>query len=167
MTDRSSLQPGQPVSVSRTVNTPADRLFAILARPANHPRIDGSGMLAQGHGGEISGVGDVFTMAMHNDEMGDHEMANHVVEYQANRLIAWEPVLSSASRDEDQDGIGVRSGVRWGYELKPLAGGSTLVIETYDCTAAPDWLRRAVKDGARWVDSMTATLEKLAELAEA
>lgn len=33
----------QPVSVSRKINAPAERLFALLAAPANHPRIDGSG----------------------------------------------------------------------------------------------------------------------------
>jgi hypothetical protein len=31
----------QPVSVSRTIAAPADRLFDFLARPANHPLIDG------------------------------------------------------------------------------------------------------------------------------
>jgi hypothetical protein len=32
------------------------------------------------------------------------------------------------------------------------------VTETYDCSRAPDWLRTAVKDGTRWIDSMTTTL---------
>ena len=49
-------------------------------------------MLRESSGGVISGVGDVFTMKMHNDEMGDYEMANHVVEYEPNRRIGWEPV---------------------------------------------------------------------------
>jgi len=35
------------------------------------------------------------------------------------------------------------------------------VTEIYDCSRAPEWLRRAVKGGARWIDSMTATLGKL------
>jgi hypothetical protein len=42
-----------------------------------------------------------------------------------------------------------------------LDTASTLVTETYDCSRAPEWLRKAVKGGARWVASMTATLEKL------
>ena len=77
----------QPVSVSRTIEAPADKLFELLAHPASHPLIDGSGMLREGSGGVISSVGDVFTMRMHNDEMGDYEMANHVVEYEPNRRI--------------------------------------------------------------------------------
>lgn len=150
-----------PVSVSRTIEVPAGRLFDLLAHPANHPLIDGSGMLRDASGGVISGVGDVFTMTMHNDEMGDYEMANHVVEYEPGRRIAWEPVLKAASRDEDQAEIGERSEHRWAYELTPLGAASTLVTETYDCSRAPEWLRKAVKDGALWIDSMTVSLEKL------
>jgi hypothetical protein len=156
----------QPVSVSRTINAPAEGLFAFLALPANHPRIDGSGMLGHGSKVRISAVGEVFTMTMHNDEMGDYEMANHVVDYEGNRRIAWEPVLTAASRADDQADIGVRNGVRWIYDLMPLDGRSTLVTETYDCSGAPDWLRKAVKNGARWVESMTATLAKLSELTQ-
>ncbi len=151
----------QPVSVSRAIEAPAEDLFSFLARPANHPLIDGSGMLREGSGGVISGVGDVFTMTMHNDEMGDYEMANHVVEFEPGRRIGWEPVLKAASRPEDQGGIGDRAEHRWSYELTPQGPGSTLVTEIYDCSRAPGWLRKAVKGGARWIDGMTLTLEKL------
>ncbi len=151
----------QPVCVSRTIEVPAQKLFDFLIHPANHPLIDGSGMLREASGGVICGVGDVFTMKMHNDEMGDYEMANHVVEYEPGRRIGWEPVLKAASRPEDQAGIGDRSEHRWTYELMPLGATSTLVTETYDCSRAPEWLRKAVKGGARWIDSMTRTLEKL------
>ena len=151
----------QHVSVSRTIEVPAEQLFDFLAHPANHPLVDGSGMLRQGSREVITGVGDVFTMTMHNDEMGDYEMANHVVEYEPGRRIGWEPVLKAASRPEDQADIGDRSEHRWSYEFTPLGPTSTLVTETYDCSRAPDWLRKAVKGGARWVDSMTTTLERL------
>jgi uncharacterized protein YndB with AHSA1/START domain len=154
----------QPVQVSRTIEVPAETLFDFLARPANHPLIDGSGMLREGSGGVISGVGDVFTMTMHNDEMGDYEMANYVVEYEPARRIGWEPVLKAASRPEDQADIGDRSEHRWTFELTPLGPGSTVVTEIYDCSHAPKWLRNAVKGGTRWIASMTATLEKLEAL---
>ncbi len=81
-----------PVSVSRTIGVPAEKLFDILARPASHPLIDGSGMVREASSdGIVTGVGDVFSMKMHNDEMGDYEMSNHVVQYELNRLIGWEP----------------------------------------------------------------------------
>ncbi len=157
----------QPVSVSRTIDAPAETLFDFLCHPANHPLIDGSGMLRESFSGVISGVGDVFSMRMHNDEMGDYEIANHVVEYERNALIGWEPVLKAASRTEDQGDIGARGQHRWSYELTPLGPTSTLVTETYDCTRAPEWLRKAVKGGARWMTSMTGTLEKLDTLSRA
>ena len=159
--------PCRPVSVSMTIDAPADELFALLCDPSNHPRIDGSGMLQEGPAERISGVGDVFAMGMHNDEMGDYEMANHVLGYDAGRLIAWEPELKAASRTEDQSEVGVRSGVRWSYELQPVGERTTVVTETYDCTSAPDWLRRAVRNGERWVETMTASLTNLRELAQA
>jgi uncharacterized protein YndB with AHSA1/START domain len=155
---------GQPVSVSRTIEVPAETLFDLVAHPANHPLIDGSGMLREASAGVISGVGDVFEMKMHNAEMGDYEMANYVVEYEPGRRIGWEPVLKAASRPEDQADIGGRSEHRWSFEFTPLNTSSTLVTETYDCSRAPDWLRKAVKGGARWIDSMTVTLERLDDL---
>lgn len=65
----------QPVSVSRRIDAPAEVLFAVLADPARHPGIDGSGMVRKAHGTSvIAGVGTVFTMSMHNDELGDYEI---------------------------------------------------------------------------------------------
>ncbi len=157
-----------PVSVSRTIGAPAGKLFGILARPASHPLIDGSGMLREATSDAVlSGVGDVFTMKMHNDEMGDYEMFNHVVQYEPDRQIGWEPALKEASREEDQEAIGDRAEHRWSFDLIPVDAGSTLVTETYDCSRAPQWLRKAVRGGERWRDSMTLTLEKLDALGRA
>jgi len=156
----------QPVSVSRTIEAPADKLFAILAHCVRHPLIDGSGMLREAPRDVIvSRVGDVFAMKMHNDEMGDYEMSNEVVEYEPNRRIGWEPYMTAATREEDQASIGNKAGYRWSYDLVPTGPGVTVVTETYDCSRAPAWLRQAVRGGDRWVASMTATLEKLAALA--
>ena len=161
MSDRTS----QPVSVSRTIAAPASAIFAVLTRPARHPDIDGSGMLLESADDFIGGIGDIFTMKMHNGELGDYVIANHVVEYEPGRRIGWEPVLAAASRQEDQGDIGVRNEIRWSYELTPVGPDATLVCETYDCSRAPAWLQKAVKGGSRWIGSMTRTLEKLDALA--
>jgi uncharacterized protein YndB with AHSA1/START domain len=101
------------VSVTRRIEAPADRLFARLADPSQHPSFDGSGMLRDGHGNTaVSAVGDTFTIKMHNDEMGDYEMTNHVVDYVLNERIVWEPVLTGASRPEDVADIGDPAGHR-------------------------------------------------------
>ncbi len=142
-----------PVSVSKTIGAPADQLFSILTRPASHPLIDGSGMLREATSDAVlTGVGDVFTMTMHNDEMGDYEMSNYVVQYELNRQIGWEPALKAATREEDQEGIGDRAEHRWAFDLVPVDASSTLVTETYDCSRSlPGCARRcgAASAGAR------------------
>jgi len=160
--------PEGTVTVSRTIEAPAAKLFGLLIHSANHPLIDGSGMLREAPSDIVlSGVGDVFTMKMHNDEMGYYEMANHIIEYEPDRRIGWEPVLKSASREEDQASIGDPAHHRWSFELTPTGPQTTLVTETYDCTGSPEWLRKATKGGTRWTASMTATLEKLDALSSA
>lgn len=153
------------VSVAKEIPAPAEYVFALLTDPTKHPEIDGSGMVrsATSHSA-ISGVGDTFTMQMHNDEMGDYEMLNHVVSYEPDRRIAWEPVLLHAGRDEDKEDEGVRSGHRWSYELDPINSDSTVLTESYDCSNAPPWLQKAVKGGARWQTAMEAPLENVYRL---
>jgi hypothetical protein len=154
--------PTAPVSVSRLINAPAATIFRFLRDPANHPAIDGSGMLrSPGHAGALAGVGDAFDMARHNDEMGDYVMTNHVVVFELDRSISWEPVLKSASRAEDRPAIGDRAGHRWGFELRPRGEAATLVTATFDCSAAPEWLQTVLKGGQRWTADMALTLERL------
>lgn len=87
------------VSVTKEIPFPAEVVFSLLAHPTTHVEIDGSGMLRSAtSSGQISGIGDTFTVRMHNEEMGDYEMINHVVAYEAGRRIAWEPVLLHAGR---------------------------------------------------------------------
>ncbi len=154
------------VSVTRRIPATAKRLFAVLADPARHPEIDGSGMVRAALSAEpVREVGGSFVMAMHNDEMGDYEMTNHVVAYEEDREIAWEPVMSAASREEDVADVGVPAHHRWGFTLVPEGADLTVVTETFDCTESPEWLQHAVRGGTRWVDAMAATLEKLAAVA--
>jgi hypothetical protein len=95
--------------------------------------------------------------------MGDYEMSNHVVEYELNKCVVWEPVMSAVSRAEDMGDIGERAGHRWGYQLEPDGPDATVVTEIFDCTQAPEWLRTAIDNGNRWLAGMTATLERLDE----
>jgi len=149
------------VSVTRLIKAPASRVFAVLADPKRHPSFDGSGMLRDAGDSEpLRAVGDVFLVAMHNDEMGDYEMRNCVVEFEPDRRIVWEPVLSASSRPEDQADVGQRAHHRWGYELEPH-GDETELTEFFDCSASPDWLRKVVKDGQRWVPAMESSLDLL------
>ena len=155
------------VSVSRHIEVPADRLFALLADPANHQLIDGSGMVREPVTAvTLSGTGDTFRMNMHHDEWGDYQMHNEVVDYQAGQRLVWQPARVEVSGPGQQEVI--RSAwYRWGYELVPDGPDATTVTETFDCSRSPDDLRDAVREGEGWRDAMTASLVKLEQLAKA
>jgi len=156
------------VCVSRTIDAPAGQLFGLLVHAANHPAIDGSGMVRESADQLVVGaVGDVFVMKMHHDEFGDYQMANHVVEFEPGQRITWEPVRHEGSQIENLDDAENRGYYLWGYELAPAGAGSTVVTETFDCSRSPEELRAAVKDGHGWIDAMTASLENLDKLSRA
>ena len=149
------------------MDAPAHELFSYLARPAYHPTIDGSGMLRGSDDRRVlSGIGDVFEMRMFNDTLGDYVMENHVVEFEPDRRIVWEPVLKATDKPELQSRVGDRAHLRWGWELTPQPGGGTGVTEFYDLSAAPEWLHQATKEGEDWRVAMEASLANLAKLVE-
>jgi hypothetical protein len=127
-------QEGTRVEASRRIGAPAAVIFEILASPHRHTEFDGSDMLrGAAVDRSISGVGETFTIKMHR--LGrDYEMINHVVAFEPNQLIAWEP----SPGDIDTAGgnparIGVPSGYRWGYQLMPDGAEATIVTEFFDC----------------------------------
>jgi uncharacterized protein YndB with AHSA1/START domain len=156
------------VSVSRQIGAPAERLFALLADSANHPLIDGSGMVRGPDPAiTVSGIGDVFLMNMHHEEWGDYQMRNEVVEYEAGRRLVWEPARPESFIPGKQDTVGAPAHYRWGYDLVPDGSGVTMVTETFDCSRSPEWLHDATAEGEGWRDAMTSSLVKLELLAKA
>jgi hypothetical protein len=150
----------KPVAVSRRIEAPAPEIFRLLADPRRHPDLDGSGMLrGAASPAVVSSVGDVFVMKMYYSALGDYEMDNHVVEYEVNRRIGWEP---AAGRGHPE--AGTREGHRWIFELAPDGPDATVVTEIYDCSRAPQELRESVDNGHGWVEGMTKTLERLDRL---
>jgi hypothetical protein len=155
------------ISVSRDIDAPAHELFNHLARPADHSTIDGSGMLRGTDDRRVlSGIGEVFEMKMFNDTLGEYVMENHMVEFEPDRRIEWEPVLKATDKPEFQARVGDRAHLRWGWELTPRPGGGTVVTEFYDLSAAPEWLHEATKEGEQWRPVMEASLANLAKLIE-
>ncbi len=102
------------VSVQREIAAPPEAIFAILTSPAGHAKIDGSGTVQSARGDDEKLVlGSKFGMSM---KMGvPYIISNKVVEYEENRLIAWQHFGKH----------------RWRYELEPTETG-TLVTETFD-----------------------------------
>ncbi len=152
----------EPVRVSRRIDAPAEVIFTVLADPTRHTDFDGSQML-QGSVTTmpVTAVGDVFVMKMHHPQIGDYVMDNHVVEFEINRRIGWEPRSQGATRSPDEP---QRNGSRWAFELAPDGPRSTSVTEVYDCSGSPDQVRAAVDNGAAWTEGMTKSLEQLDEL---
>lgn len=108
------------VSATVIVDAPASAIFDILADPAMHPVIDGSGTVRANRSG--SGVrlrmGSKFGMDM---KIGlGYRIANRVVEFEENRLIAWRHFAPH----------------RWRWELCPLGENRTEVTETFDWSHA-------------------------------
>jgi hypothetical protein len=153
----------EPVAVSRRIAAPAADIFRILADPGRHTDLDGSGMLrGPATDGMISAIGDVFVMKMYYPSHGDYEMNNHVVEYEANRRIGWEPEAGRGHPDTAPGSTArTRWGHRWTYELTPDGPDATIVTETYDCSQAPEDERASMDGGLVWAKSMTETLERL------
>jgi hypothetical protein len=155
------------VSVSRRIEAPAERLFALLADSANHPLIDGSGMVREpAPAARVSGTGDWFVMDMHHERFGDYQMRSEVVEFEPGVRLVWEPSRVVDPAEEQDEGSGPAH-YRWGYEIVPDGPGAALVTETFDCTRSPEDLREAVQEGEGWRDAMTASLVRLELLARA
>src|SRR6202012_1990159 len=110
------------VSVSRRIEAPAQKLFQLLADSANHPLIDGSGMVREpAPAVRLSRTGDAFLMNMHHQELGDYRMRNEVTEYEAGRRLTWEPAPVAVSPGDEVADPGL---YRWGASQLALARSS-------------------------------------------
>ena len=141
------------VAGTTTIAAPPDVVFAIVADPRQHPRIDGSGSVrAVLTGPERLEKGATFGVAMRLFGL-PYTIRNRVVEYEENRRIAWRHFGAH----------------RWRYELVPTPDGGTRVTETFDYTRYdPFWAAglRAVGFPERNRRGITETLARLKQAAE-
>lgn len=147
-------------AASRRIAAPAGRIFRVLADPRRHPELDGSGML-RGAVTEapVTGVGDVFVMRMFYVKLGDYESNNHVVGFEQDRHLAWEP--EAGAGHPSAGAPDARWGHRWIFDLVPDGPSATVVTESYDCSRAPAEERAQMQDGRVWIEDMRRTLERL------
>jgi uncharacterized protein YndB with AHSA1/START domain len=106
----------QTVSAGVTIDAPPDVVFAILADPHQHTRIDGSGSvqdLIDGPDRLEKGAQFQVSMKLFG---ASYKISNRVVEFEEDRRIAWRHF----------------AGHRWRYELEPKENGGTHVTETFD-----------------------------------
>jgi hypothetical protein len=153
---------GYVLSVERVIPVAPEVIFAVLADASMHSAIDGSGML-QGKTPEAPqhlALGTTFGMSMKMLKM-PYSTVNRVVEFEADRRIAWQTGPTGAMEK-------FIAGRIWRYELDWVDGG-TLVRESWDIT--PDHQRLLLKLGdiysSKTRRDMERTLERLSDLVTA
>jgi hypothetical protein len=112
----------------------------------------------------VTAAGDVFVMKMYFEAHGDYQMNNHVVEFEKDRLIGWEPESGEGHPDTEPgapEDAEARWGHRWSYRLTPDGPDATIVTESYDCSKAPEEERTGMQDGRVWLTAMAETLARL------
>jgi uncharacterized protein YndB with AHSA1/START domain len=133
------------ISVERVIAAPPARIFDVLADPAQHVAIDGSGTVKAARGGSPArlSLGSKFGMSM---RMGvPYRTANTVVEFEENRRIGWWHLAHNL----------------WLYELEPADGG-TLVRESFDWSRSrAPWILGPFGFLSRNRAAMEQTLERL------
>lgn len=140
------------ISAGREIAAPAERIFELIADPAEQPRWDGNDNLDSAAAGQrVRGVGEVFTMKLTKGSIRE----NHIVEFEEGRRIAWMP----AEPGKD------RPGHLWRWELEPLGPARTRVTCTYDWTRLTDE-KRLERARSTTPDRLQASLTRLASLAE-
>jgi uncharacterized protein YndB with AHSA1/START domain len=149
------------VSVERVISAPADRIFALLADPARHHDIDGSGAVRDAKpGSERLAMGSRFGMGMH---LGiGYSTMNTVIEFDDAKRIAWQ--TSPGGK------LGARffGGRIWRYELEPAEGG-TRVRESWDISEEKGPVKgilRTAKTKEHTRSAMEKTLANIAQLTE-
>jgi uncharacterized protein YndB with AHSA1/START domain len=137
------------VSASRVIEAPAERIFELIADPAEQPRWDGNDNLAHADAGQrVHRVGDVFRMVLTGDGV---VRENHVVEFEEGRRIAWMPAEPG----------GAPIGQVWRWELVPDGADRTVVTHTYDWTKLRDE-KRFKRARATTEDRLLASIDRLA-----
>lgn len=140
------------------IAAPPATIFALLADASKHPLIDGSGTVREARGApQTLRLGSTFGMSMRAGL--SYSMVNTVVEYEENRLIAWQARPAGLL-------AGLIGGRIWRYELEP-ADGATRVRETWDISR--DRQRLVLRLGplpARTAQNMERTLERIAGIVE-
>ena len=129
----------ETISVSNTINAPAEAIFAVLVDPANHAAIDGTGWVCDPVDHQsLTASGQIFRMAMYhpNHPNGSYETANRVQVFDPPSAISWEPGYDPG---DGKLGFG---GWIWRYDLTPLDRSKTVVRLSYDWSAVPEVVRQ-------------------------
>jgi Polyketide cyclase / dehydrase and lipid transport len=152
----------ESVSTTAVINAPAEAIFAVLADPATHAAIDGTGWVRESLDGQpLTAAGQVFRMSMYhpNHPDGTYQMANRVQVFDRPTTISWEPGQDAG------DGTQTFGGWIWRYDLAPDGASNTTVTLSYDWSAVPSPIREVIAFPPFPPDHLVNSLAHLSELA--
>lgn len=152
------------MSATRTIHASADAIFAVLADPASHAAIDGTGWVCEPlDSAPLTAAGQVFRMSMYhpNHPDGNYQMSNRVQVFDPPICISWEP------GNEAADGTLSIPGWIWRYDLTRLGSSSTEVTHSYDWSAVPDSIREHIGFPPFPWEHLSKSLAHLAKLVAA
>jgi uncharacterized protein YndB with AHSA1/START domain len=142
------------VSATRRIAAPAHRIFVVVADPAGHVRIDGSGMLeAAPDARPITAVGDTFDMHMDRTPLNDipgvvkYTVRNTVTRVIPDRLVEW--TIGAPGQPP--------LGHVYGWQLEPVGDTATDVTNYCDWSGITEELRARRPD---WPIVPVAMLEE-------
>jgi len=135
---------------TRIVPASAEDIFELLATPANHALIDGSGTVKGTKRGTPQRLSSGARFGMNMRILGPYPIVNEVVEFEEGRRIAWRHY----------------GGHIWRYILEPLGPNTTQVTEQFDPThARSPWVLKMLDASRRNQRSIDLTLHRMVEWA--
>ena len=149
------------VSTTTVIHAPAEAIFAVLADPAQHAAIDGTGWVGESVDDSVlTAAGQVFRMSMYhpNHPDGTYQMANRIRVFDPPSIISWEP------GNEAADGTVSFPGWIWRYDVSPAGRSSTTVTLSYDWSAVPEAIRQHIGFPPFPPEHLGRSLAHLAEL---
>jgi uncharacterized protein YndB with AHSA1/START domain len=148
----SSSETKDSASVERVIPATPEAIFALIADPARHKEIDGSGTVrdAKNVPQELT-LGAKFGMSM---KLGvPYSMVSTVIEYEPGRRLAWQTFPPIGAR--------IAGGRIWRYELEPVDGGTRV---RFSLAAETRGFAKLMSPGVtRAVRSETRAIERLPE----
>jgi hypothetical protein len=168
VTDGPESELSNRATVTAPIAAPAGAIFVIVANPARHPELDGSGMLkAAPDARPLTAIGQTFDIEMDRRPLGgtantrqlqslvrevpDYMVRCTVTQLISSRLIEWNVAV-----------VGKHPGGHvWGWRIEPLSDGACLVSHYCDWTNISDELRAKFRWPVVPADWLRRLLENL------
>ena len=145
------------VTVERVISASPAEVFALISDPRRHREFDGSGTVREAKNvPDRLQLGSTFGMDM---RLGvPYSMRSKVVEFEQDRLLAWQTLPPYPFADK------LAGGRIWRYELEPVEGG-TLVKESWDIRKEAPLTKPIVRRAADVTrKNITKTLARIEEV---